>query len=214
MLLGACREALALVYELMPNGSLYDILRNKQRSKALTWKTRICIASNICLALIYLHSVKPHGIVHGDLKSANVLLDSNYTGKLSDFGLCRHLRRTDSRTTPHHYTNDPKGTFVYMDPEYLTTGDTTAQYDVFSFGILLLELVTGSSPKAGFRKFVEDDFRRGHFVDASAGEWPLEIAKKMVILGLQCSDSRVNRPDLVKQVLVEIESMMCASLHF
>jgi serine/threonine protein kinase len=216
MLLGACEDAQALVYELMPNGSLHDILRNKQRSNSITWKTRIRIASNICSALIFLHSVKPHGLVHGDLKPANILLDSNYMGKLSDFGTGRPLQQTDTRITPHHYTNI-MGTFAYMDPEIFKTGEMTAHNDVYSFGIVLLELVTGRDPKdLRLRVSVEDALQNGQeFVDSSAGKWPFEEARRMVLLGLQCSDpSRENRPDLVKEVWVEIESMRRASLGF
>jgi serine/threonine protein kinase len=214
-LLGACREAQALVYELMPNGSLGDILRNQQQHNTLTWKRRIRIASNICSALIFLHSVKPNGIVHGDLKSMNILLDSNYMGKLSDFGICRHLERNDSRNTAHYYTEQIKGTLAYMDPEHLETGELTPLYDVYSFGIVLLELVTGRNPM-GLRKSVGDALHNGkNFVDASAGEWPFEEAKRMVVLGLRCSDpSRENRPDLLKEVWVKIESMRRASLSF
>jgi serine/threonine protein kinase len=215
MLLGACEEEQALIYELMPNGSLYDILRNKQRSNVLTWKIRIRIAFDICSALIVLHSAKPHGIVHRDLKPANILLDSDYKGKLTDFGICRHLEKSDSRTTAHYYTERPMGTRPYMEPEYFNTGEMTAQFDVFSFGIVLLELVTGRQP-VGLRMLVEDALqKREIFVDASAGEWPLEEAMKMVRLGLRCSDlSRKNRPDLVKEVHPEILSMLFASLSF
>ncbi|KAJ4780073.1 U-box domain-containing protein kinase family protein [Rhynchospora pubera] len=213
VLMGVCPEARALVYEFMPNGTLQDLL--KKRPRSLTWKTRICIASNICSGLIFLHSVNPHGIVHGDLKPANILLDSNYIGKLSDFGISRHLSQNDTRITPHHQTEFPKGTLPYMDPEYFQSGELTPQYDVYSFGIVLLELVTAKDPR-GLRKLVEDAIQKGElkkFVDPSAGKWPFEEAKKMVLLGLRCSDiSRKNRPDLVTEVWYEIELMKHVAL--
>ncbi|KAJ3704392.1 hypothetical protein LUZ61_008097 [Rhynchospora tenuis] len=211
--IGVCPEAYALVYEFMPNGTLQDLL--EKRPRTLTWKTRICIASNICSGLIFLHSVYPHGIVHGDLKPANILLDSNYIGKLSDFGISRHLSQTDTRITLHHQTEFPKGTLPYMDPEYFQSAELTPQYDVYSFGIVLLELVTGKHPM-GLRKLMEDAIQKGElkkFVDASAGKWPFEEAKKIVLLGLRCSDpSRKNRPDLVKDVWHEIELMKHVAL--
>ncbi|KAJ3684406.1 hypothetical protein LUZ61_013570 [Rhynchospora tenuis] len=129
MLVGVCVEAWSLIYELMPNGSLHDPLSSKKRSKSLTWKQRICIASNICSGLIFLHSDKPHGIFHGDLKPANIFLDLNYTGKISDFGICRQLYQTDMRIMPHHRTDNSKGTLPYMDPEYFHSAELTPQYD-------------------------------------------------------------------------------------
>jgi serine/threonine protein kinase len=78
------------------------------------------------------------------------------------------------RSTPHHYTDQLKGTFQYMDPEYLTTNDTTAQYDVYSFGILLLELVNGSSLRISFKKFVEMLSERGYILwmlPQGSGHW-------------------------------------------
>ncbi|KAK3132612.1 hypothetical protein QOZ80_6AG0525170 [Eleusine coracana subsp. coracana] len=84
-LIGVCRDPKVLVYEFLPNGSLEDRLQCKHHSKPLPWRMRISIAADICTALIFLHSNKPKGIAHGDLKPDNVLLDANFVGKLGDF---------------------------------------------------------------------------------------------------------------------------------
>ncbi|KAJ3689331.1 hypothetical protein LUZ61_018495 [Rhynchospora tenuis] len=214
-LIGACLEARVLVYEYLPLGSLDKHLTCKDRNKSLTWQTRVRIAHEICSALIFLHS---SNVVHGDLKPENVLLDSNFVVKLSDLGICRQVKTTNTTSTPYHLTEQPKGTFPYMDPEYLASGELTHFYDVFSFGIVLLQLVTGKEAKK-LKSEIEDAKERGQLdkmVDQSAG-WPLEQARRMIQIGLQCSDpSRRNRPDLVKHVwgwLESISNIASASLR-
>ncbi|GAU44028.1 hypothetical protein TSUD_349600 [Trifolium subterraneum] len=88
-LIGANQESMTLIYEYLPNGSLEDHLScNNSNTSPLSWQTRIRIATELCSALIFLHSNKPHSIVHGDLKPSNILLDANFISKLSDFGIC------------------------------------------------------------------------------------------------------------------------------
>lgn len=148
-------------------------------------------------------------MVHGDLKPENVLLDSNFMVKLSDFGICRQVHMTNTTTTPYHITDQPKGTLVYMDPEYLASGELTPQYDVYSFGIVLLQLVTGKEAKR-LKNDVEDAIEKRQIekmVDPLAG-WPPEQASNMIQIGLLCSDvSRRKRPDLGKDVWVWLESI-------
>uniref|UniRef100_A0A0A9ESJ6 RING-type E3 ubiquitin transferase n=1 Tax=Arundo donax TaxID=35708 RepID=A0A0A9ESJ6_ARUDO len=210
-LIGACKDAQALVYEFMANGSLDDRLSCKDNSKPLSWQLRTRIASNICSALIFLHSNKPHSIVHSDLKASNILLDGNNVAKLSGFGVCRML--TDefkAMTTLYRHTH-PKGSFVYMDPEYLISGDLTPQSDVYSFGIVLLRLLTGRS---GFgllkdvQQAVEKDCLQA-ILDPSAGEWPAMYAEQLAQVGLRCCDiRRKNRPDLQTEVWTVLEPML------
>jgi serine/threonine protein kinase len=128
-LLGACSENRALIYEYLPNGSLEDHLRCKNNTLPLSWQARVCIAFEICSALSFLHCSKPHGIVHGDLKPDNILLDLNNVSKVSDFGLCRQLKCTESASVPFQWTDHLKGTLAYMDPDY------------FSFGIICCDLL-------------------------------------------------------------------------
>ncbi|KAJ4797367.1 hypothetical protein LUZ62_048613 [Rhynchospora pubera] len=209
-LIGGCSEMRALVYEYIPNGSLEYYLSAFKGKIPLSWRSRIQIASNICSALIFLHSAKPHGIAHGDLKPANILLDSNFQAKLSDFGISRQLMKTDYTSTAHHLTEHPKGTVAYIDPEYLCTGEMNPQCDVYSFGVVLLQLVTGKSA-TNIIKSVHEAVHSNVLnkeVDASA-KWPYDKAIKMAKLGLYCCNAaKKHRPSLSTEVWSEIESLM------
>jgi serine/threonine protein kinase len=222
-LIGACKDAQALVYEYMPNGSLDDRLACKDNSKPLSWQLRTRIASNICSALIFLHSNKPHSIVHSDLKASNILLDGNNVAKLSGFGVSQILTdQFKATTTLYRYTH-PKGSFVYIDPEYLISGDLTPQSDVYSFGIVLLRLLTGRSG-FGLLKEVQEAMEKGclqAILDSSAGEWPAMYAEQLAELGLRCCKiRRKNRPDLQTEAWTVLEPMfksastMLCSLSF
>ncbi|PVH63897.1 hypothetical protein PAHAL_2G133900 [Panicum hallii] len=222
-LIGACKDAQALVYEYMPNGSLDDRLACKDNSKPLSWQLRTRIASNICSALIFLHSNKPHSIVHSDLKASNILLDGNNVAKLSGFGVSQILTdQFKATTTLYRYTH-PKGSFVYIDPEYLISGDLTPQSDVYSFGIVLLRLLTGRSG-FGLLKEVQEAMEKGclqAILDSSAGEWPAMHAEQLAELGLRCCKiRRKNRPDLQTEAWTVLEPMfksastMLCSLSF
>ncbi|MCL7022127.1 hypothetical protein MKW94_008449 [Papaver nudicaule] len=209
-LVGACPEAWALIYEYLPNGSLEDRLTCKNNTPPLLWQTRIQIATEICSALIFLHTNNPHSIIHGDLKPANVLLDANFVSKLGDFGICRLIPQAESSSgssTPFCRTH-PKGTFVYMDPEFLGTGQLTAKSDVYSFGIILLRLLTGR-PAMGLVKEVEYALDKGNLsdvLDESAGSWPFVQAKQLAQLALSCCQMhRRSRPDLESEVMKVLE---------
>jgi serine/threonine protein kinase len=115
-LLGACLESSTLVYEFLPNGSLEDFLVCAEKRLNLPWQTRIRIIAEICSALTFLHKNKPHPVVHGDLKPANILLDVNLVSKLSDFGISRHLLQSSPNNTTMYLTMHPMGTLQYMDP--------------------------------------------------------------------------------------------------
>ncbi|KAM0878662.1 hypothetical protein ACQ4PT_034736 [Festuca glaucescens] len=198
-LIGACKEDQALVYEYMPNGSLDDRLACKNNSKPLGWQLRTRIISDVCSALIFLHSNKPHSIVHSDLKASNIILDGNNVAKLSGFGVCRMFTDEFRNTTTLYRHTHPKGSFVYIDPEYVMTGDLTPQSDVYSFGIVLLRLLTGR-PGFGLLKDVQQAVEKdclAAILDSSAGDWPAMQAEQLARVGLRCCEiRRKNRPDL------------------
>ncbi|KAL4621956.1 hypothetical protein ACB092_06G264300 [Castanea dentata] len=212
-LIGCCSEAFVLVYEYVPNGSLEDRLNCKNKSTPLSWQTRIHMVTELCSVLVYLHSRKPHSIVHGDLKPSNILLDANFKIKLSDFGLCRilcHDIRSSNDTTLCHFT-DPKGTLYYIDPEFYETGKLTRKSDVYSFGVILLQLLTGQRPSFNMENDVQvalDSGELSSLLDPLAGDWPIEIAQNLAHLALRCCDRyRKNRPDLSSDVRKVLEPM-------
>lgn len=214
-LIGACQETWALIYEYLPNGSLEDRLNCKNNTPPLTWQTRIRIAAEICSALIFLHSCRPQGVIHGDLKPANILLDSNFVSKLGDFGICRVLPREEfSGNNTLFCRTDPKGTFVYMDPDFLATGEITSKSDVYSFGIILLRLLTGR-PALGIVKEVQyaiDKENLKDLLDSTAGDWPFVQAKQLAHLAISCADiNRKGRPDLYTEVWRLLEPMRVSS---
>ncbi|CAN0923351.1 Wall-associated receptor kinase 2, partial [Linum grandiflorum] len=143
---GLCLETKLplLVYEFIPNGTLFDHL-HKQRSGVMSaWKHRLRIATEIAHALDYLHSLASPPIIHGDIKSTNILLDSEFRAKVSDFGAS--VLVSDQ---PAAMLNKIQGTLGYLDPEYLVTGNLNPKSDVYSFGVVMVELLTGEKPYSG-----------------------------------------------------------------
>ncbi|KAH6770474.1 Protein kinase superfamily protein [Perilla frutescens var. hirtella] len=133
-------ETRLLIYELMQNGSLETQLHGPSRGSALPWHLRIKIALDVARGLEYLHKHCHPPVIHRDLKSSNILLDSNFNAKLSDFGLAI----LDGTQNKSHIK--PSGTLGYVAPEYLLDGKLTDKSDVYAFGVVLLELLLGRKP--------------------------------------------------------------------
>ncbi|KAL2892228.1 U-box domain-containing protein 33 [Bienertia sinuspersici] len=211
-LIGACPESWALVYEYLSGGSLEDRLICKDNTPPLPWQTRIQIATELCSVLIFLHSSRPTSVIHGDLKPSNILLDDNYVCKLSDFGICCII--SNNEQTARFCTTQPKGTFTYMDPELLSTGELTPKSDIYSFGVIVLRLLTGK-PAMGIAKEVEYALNKGSLnslLDPSAGDWPFVQAEQLARMALRCCDIKGNnRPDLGSDVWRVLEPMKASS---
>lgn len=129
-----------LVYEFMPLGSLQDhLLDLTPNSQPLSWNTRMKIAVGAARGIEYLHEVANPPVIYRDLKASNILLDANFNAKLSDFGLAKLGPSGDKS----HVSTRVMGTYGYCAPEYAMTGKLTKTSDIYSFGVVLLELITG-----------------------------------------------------------------------
>ncbi|KFK39885.1 hypothetical protein AALP_AA3G301300 [Arabis alpina] len=205
-LIGYCceEEHRTLVYEFMPRGSLENQLFRRY-SASLPWSTRMKIAHGAATGVQFLHEAeKP--VIYRDFKASNILLDSDYTAKLSDFGLAKDGPEGDDT----HVSTRVMGTQGYAAPEYIMTGHLTARSDVYSFGVVLLELLTGRRSVDKKRTSREQnlvDWARPMLNDARKlarimdprleGQYSENGARKAAALAYQCLSHRPkNRPSM------------------
>ncbi|KAL1356776.1 hypothetical protein AAHE18_05G208400 [Arachis hypogaea] len=199
-LLGCCIEGpeKMLVYEYLPNKSLDHFLFDKTKSSYLDWTTRFRIVTGVARGLLYLHEEAPERIIHRDIKASNILLDERLNPKISDFGLARLFPGDDT----HVQTFRISGTHGYMAPEYALRGYLSVKTDVFSFGILVLEIVSGrKNHDVQFGVEKADLLNYGgkvmDLIDQTLGRYNPDEAAMCIQLGLLCCQaSIVDRPDM------------------
>lgn len=210
LLLGACPEYGCLVYEHMANGSLDDRLFRRGNTPVLSWQVRFRIAAEIGTSLLFLHQTKPEPLVHRDLKPANILLDNNYVSKISDVGLARLVPPSIADSVTQYRMTSTAGTFCYIDPEYQQTGMLGVKSDIYSLGIMLLQIIT-AKPPMGLTHHVDRSIEKGTFadmLDPAVPDWPVQEALVFAKLSLRCAElRRKDRPDLGREVLPELNRL-------
>ncbi|XP_060201991.1 L-type lectin-domain containing receptor kinase IV.1-like [Lycium barbarum] len=212
-LLGYCRRngELLLVYEYMPSGSLDKYLYGKPIG-ILSWSQRFHVIKGVASGLFYLHEEWEQVVVHRDIKASNVLLDSEFNGRLGDFGLARLY---DHGTDP--YTTHVVGTIGYLAPEHTKTGKATTSSDVFSFGAFLLEVACGKRPidpkapsdEVVLLEWVFSFWRRSELiqvVDPKMGcDFVPEEVELVLKLGLLCSSLEPSYRPSMRQIILYLE---------
>ncbi|KAF8032602.1 hypothetical protein BT93_D1500 [Corymbia citriodora subsp. variegata] len=200
-----------LFYDYMENGSLWDLLHGPAKKKKLDWDTRLKIALGAAEGLAYLHHDCSPRIVHRDVKSSNILLDKEFEAHLTDFGIAKSLCTSKSYTSTYIM-----GTIGYIDPEYARTSRLTEKSDVYSYGIVLLELLTG-------RKAVDNDSNLHHLIlsktasdavmetvdpDVTATCKDLGAVKKVFQLALLCTKRQPSERPTMHEVARVLESLV------
>ncbi|XP_062168541.1 probable serine/threonine-protein kinase PBL3 [Alnus glutinosa] len=217
-LIGYCLEGnnLLLVYEYMPKGSLENHLF-RRGAQPLPWAIRIKVAIDAARGLSFLHGSEQQ-VIYRDFKASNILLDSEFNAKLSDFGLAK-AGPTGDRS---HVSTRVMGTQGYAAPEYIATGRLTAKCDVYSFGVVLLELLSGrravDKTKVGLEQslvdwvkpYLGDRRKLFRIMDTKLeGQYPQKAAYAAAILASQCISEAKRRPQM-SEVLAILEHLPAA----
>ncbi|KAI3971024.1 hypothetical protein MKX01_024671 [Papaver californicum] len=188
-----------LVYPFMPNGSVASRLRDQVPGKpALDWSRRKKIARGTARGLLYLHEQCDPRIIHRDVKAANILLDEEFEAVVGDFGLAKLLDHRDS-----HVSTAVRGTVGHIAPEYLSTGQSSDKTDVFGFGILLLELITGQKAL---------DFGRAVNQKGVMLDWVKKLHQERILNLMVDKDLRNNFDRVEVEEMVQV-ALLCTQFH-
>ncbi|XP_054608782.1 interleukin-1 receptor-associated kinase 3 isoform X2 [Dunckerocampus dactyliophorus] len=220
-----------LVYPYMPNGSLFRRLHHQDGVPPLSWEERLSIIKGIAKALHHLHESQPCAVICGNLSSSNILLDKDMQPKLSDFSSARlrpHPAGQSHTVTLHTSCH---GNLDYLPEEYIRHGKLSCSLDVYSFGMVVMETITG-------RKVVEEVPKRTQlrsllvsevedsgagvdaclqFLDTSAGQWPSSVTHSLLDLSLRCTASHQRDRPIMENVLQTLSQLLpppsCSSLE-
>ncbi|THF94130.1 hypothetical protein TEA_011712 [Camellia sinensis var. sinensis] len=216
-LLGCCLETQVplLVYEFITNGTLFEHIHNQSKASNISWENRLRIAAETAGVLSYLHSAASIPIIHRDVKSTNILLDDNYTAKVSDFGASRLVPLDQNQLA-----TVVQGTLGYLDPEYMLTSQLTEKSDVYSFGVVLVELITGKKALS-FNRPEEERNLAMYFITCMNNdclnqiidehmviEGNTEELKEVANLAKRCLRVKGEERPYMKEVAMELEGLI------
>ncbi|XP_052211270.1 LRR receptor-like serine/threonine-protein kinase FEI 2 [Diospyros lotus] len=209
---GYCNSSTSklLIYDYLSGGSLDEALH--ERSEQLDWDTRLNIIMGAAKGLAYLHHDCSPRIIHRDIKSSNILLDGNFEARVSDFGLAKLLEDEKS-----HITTIVAGTFGYLAPEYMHSGRATEKTDVYSFGVLVLEIVSGKRPTdasyiekglniVGWLNFLVTENRQREIVDPYCEGFQTGSLDALLSVAIQCVSSVPDDRPTMHRVVQRLES--------
>ncbi|XP_059638959.1 probable LRR receptor-like serine/threonine-protein kinase At1g05700 [Cornus florida] len=218
-LVGYCNEGtnMAIIYDYMVNGDLEKHLRDRNQN-VLSWEERLQIAMDAAQGLEYLHHGCNPPIIHRDVKTTNILLNENFHAKLADFGLSR-VFLTEGST---HVSTVVAGTPGYLDPEYYTTNRLTDKSDVFGFGIVILEIITGRSAlskgrdKTHIVQWVGSKLENGDIRSIADpilhGDYDVNSVWKAVELAMACVSGNSTRRPTMNHVAMELKECLAMEM--
>jgi serine/threonine protein kinase len=221
-LVGCCLEVEVpiLVYEFVLNGTLFELIHGNNKALQISFNTLLRIAHEAAEGLRFLHSDACPPVIHGDVKTSNILLDDNYMAKVSDFGASA-LAPSDKE----QFVTKVQGTWGYLDPEYIQTFQLTNKSDVYSFGVILLEILTGQLPmklespdkqiclSTIFLSAMKENNLDALLMSHVKGEESMELLRGLADLAKKCLDTcGDNRPSM-KEVADELNRLRKLSIH-
>nr|XP_010943363.1 probable L-type lectin-domain containing receptor kinase S.7 [Elaeis guineensis] len=208
------KDELLLVYEFMPNGSLDQALYCRPESM-LKWSQRYNVATGIASVLTYLHQGCEQQVIHRDIKTSNIMLDANFNPRLGDFGLARLM---DHNKSP--VSTLTAGTMGYLAPEYLQCGTATEKTDIFSYGVVILEICCGRRPidtedgqdhkLVNLVDWVWGLYSKDKLIEAADqrlnGEFDREEMLRLLLVGLSCANPDCTQRPAMRRVLQILNS--------